>query len=235
MELISFGLHRRLRGVTNGKIRDSPRRRECCSKIWDRNLKVLTKSEPKSPYEENRTRDFILQKSKLVLKTICSETWAMRYSKINIYKVDKSRVPKCYSMTTNLRLKNPTCRAYIFERLLLFVFNQINTLIYLGFDQNYWPKNKSSRLRDHVAKNSRIQDAKKHKKMRFRDSLKTPLRFRDWNKNFRDPEFSGYRYHSPPLLRSISWYLRFSRGSCFRDLSLFDNEFQQSSCSLGLL
>ena len=45
--------------------------------------------------------------------------------------------------------------------------------------------------------NSRIRDAKKHKKARFRDSLKTPPRFRDWNKIFRDPEFSGY--HSPPL------------------------------------
>ena len=46
-------------------------------------------------------------------------------------------------------------------------------------------------------KNPRIRDAKKHKKTRFRDSSKTPSRFRDWNKNFRDPEFSGY--HSPPL------------------------------------
>ena len=32
-------------------------------------------------------------------------------------------------MTTNLRLKNPTSRAYIFERLLLCVFNQINNFI----------------------------------------------------------------------------------------------------------
>ena len=52
--------------------------------------------------------------------------------------------------------------------------------------------------RNLAAKNSRIRDAKKHKKTRFRDSLKTPPRFRDWNKIFRDPEFSGY--HSPPLI-----------------------------------
>ena len=38
-------------------------------------------------------------------------------------------------------------------------------------------KNKNPRLRDLAAKNSR---------------------FRDWDKNFRDPEFSGY--HSPPLI-----------------------------------
>ena len=48
-----------------------------------------------------------------------------------------------------------------------------------------------------ACKNSRIRDAKRHKKTRFRDSFKTPPRFRDWNKNFWDPEFSGYR--SPPL------------------------------------
>ena len=28
--------------------------------------------------------------------------------------------------------------------------------------------------------------------------IQTPPRFRDWNKNLRDPEFSGF--HSPPLL-----------------------------------
>ena len=55
-------------------------------------------------------------------------------------------------------------------------------------------KNKNPRLRDLAAKNSRIRDAKK---TRFRDSFKTPPRFRGWNKNFRDPEFS--EYHSPPL------------------------------------
>ena len=42
-----------------------------------------------------------------------------------------------------------------------------------------------------LAKNLRIRDAKKHKKTRFRDSLKTPPRCRDQNKNFREPEFSG--------------------------------------------
>ena len=31
--------------MANGKIRDSPRRRDPCLKIWDRDLKVLTKSE----------------------------------------------------------------------------------------------------------------------------------------------------------------------------------------------
>ena len=36
-----------------------------------------------------------------------------------------------------------------------------------------------------------IRDAKKQKKTRFRGSFKTPPRFRDRNKNFRDPEFSG--------------------------------------------
>ena len=34
--------------------------------------KLLTKSEPKTLYEENRTRDFILQKSELFSKTVFS-------------------------------------------------------------------------------------------------------------------------------------------------------------------
>ena len=36
-------------GVENGKIRDSPRRRDPCLKIRDRDFKALTKSEPKTP------------------------------------------------------------------------------------------------------------------------------------------------------------------------------------------
>ena len=50
-------------GVANGKTRDSPRRRDPCLKIRDRDLKVLTKSEPETLYEVNRARDFILRKS----------------------------------------------------------------------------------------------------------------------------------------------------------------------------
>ena len=89
--------------------------------------------------------------------------------------------------TSNLRLKYPTCRAY-FERLLSYVFNQINNFI-TGFDRNRSPKkNKNPRLRDLTAKNSKIRDATKHKKTRLRDSFKTPPKFRDWNKNFPDPE-----------------------------------------------
>ena len=122
----------------------------------------------------------------------------MSYTIFNKCKIDKSRVPKCYAITTNLRLKNPTCRAYTFKRLLSYVFNQINNFI-MVLIETVGQKNKNPRLRDLAAKNSRIRDAKKHKKTRFRDSFKTPPRFRDWNKNFRDPEFSGY--HSPPLFR----------------------------------
>ena len=103
-------------------------------------------------------------------------------------------------MTTNLRLKKPICRAYIFKRLLSYVFNQINNSI-MVLIETVGQKYKNPRLRDLAAKNSRIRDAKKHKKTRFQGSFKTPPRFRDWNKNFHDPEFSGY--HSPPLSREI--------------------------------
>ena len=122
----------------------------------------------------------------------------MSYTIFNKYKIDKSRVPKCYAMMTNLRLKNPTCRTYIFKRLLSYFFNQINNFI-MVLIETVDQKNKNPRLWDLAAQNSRIRDAKKHKKTRFRDSFKTPPRFRDWNKNFRDPEFSGY--HSPPLIK----------------------------------
>ena len=102
----------------------------------------------------------------------------MSYTIFNKYKIHKSRVPKCYAMTANLRLKSPTCRAYIFKRLLSYVFNQINNFI-MVLIETVGQKNKNPRLRDLAAKNSRIRDAKKHKKTRFRD----------WNQNFRDPEF----------------------------------------------
>ena len=164
-------------------------------KIWDRDLKAWTKSEPESLCQENRARDFFAK-----IRTGFQNCWqrgmTMSYTIFNKYKIDKSRVPKCYAMTANLRLKNPTCRAYIFKRLLSYVFNQVNNFI-MVLIETVGQKNKNPRLWDLAAKNLRIWDAKKHKKTRFRDSFKTPARFWDWNKNFRDPEFSGY--HSPPL------------------------------------
>ena len=44
------------KGVANGKIRDSPRRRDPCLKIRDRDLKALTKSEPETSFCENLSR-----------------------------------------------------------------------------------------------------------------------------------------------------------------------------------
>ena len=44
--------------VANGKIRDSPRRRDPCLKIRDRDLKLLTKSQPETLYEEIRAPDW---------------------------------------------------------------------------------------------------------------------------------------------------------------------------------
>ena len=83
--------------MANGKIRDP------CLKLRERDLNVLTKSYLEALYEENRARDFILRKSEPVSKTdVRSETRATRNSKINKHKIDKSRVPKCYAMTTNL-------------------------------------------------------------------------------------------------------------------------------------
>ena len=61
-------------GVANDKIQDSPRRRDPCLKIRDRDLKALTKSEPETLYQENRAPDFILRKSEPVPKTVSSET-----------------------------------------------------------------------------------------------------------------------------------------------------------------
>ena len=77
-------------GVANGKIRDSPRRRDPCLKIREQDLKALTKSEPETLYQENRARDFILRKSEPVPKTVCSETWqwATWYS-INVRSVSQ--------------------------------------------------------------------------------------------------------------------------------------------------
>ena len=87
---IIFGKNLLYLGVANGKIRDSPSRRDPCLKIQDRDLKALTKSEPETLYQENRARDFILQKSEPVSKTVRSQTWqwATRYS-INIRSISQ--------------------------------------------------------------------------------------------------------------------------------------------------
>ena len=60
-------------GVANGKIQDSPRGRDPCLKIRDRDMQALTKSEPETLYQDNRARDFILRKSEPVPKTVRSE------------------------------------------------------------------------------------------------------------------------------------------------------------------
>ena len=119
----------------------------------------------KTLYQGKRPRDFILRKSEPVSKTVRSETWqwATWYS-INI-RSNKSRVPKCYAMTTNLRLKKLTCHAYTFERILLYALNQINNFI-MVLIEIVGQKNKNPR---HWASRPKIQE--KHKKMRFRDSL----------------------------------------------------------------
>ena len=59
-------------GVANGKIRDSPRRRDPCLKIQDRDLKASTKSDPETLYQENQAQDFILRKSEPVSKTFAA-------------------------------------------------------------------------------------------------------------------------------------------------------------------
>ena len=77
-----------------------------------------------------------------------------------------------------------------------------------------------------MAKNSRIRDAKKHKKTRFWDSFKTPQRFRDWNKKSRDPGFSGYP--SPPLqVEVIEPYVMWS---WFAQNSPFNNAQRVTIC-----
>ena len=88
-----------IRGVVNGKIRDSPRRRDRDS--------VRRKLSPRLHFGKIR--------SEQVSKTVRSETWATRYSKINKYKIDKSRVPKCYA-TTNLA---PTYSKERYRKLLI--------------------------------------------------------------------------------------------------------------------
>ena len=77
-----------LKGVANGKIRARDT--------------VRKKTEPETSFCENPSQ---FQK---LFAARHERTW---YSKINKYKIDKSRVPKCHAMTTNLWLKNPTSRS----------------------------------------------------------------------------------------------------------------------------
>ena len=53
---------------------ETPRHCDPCLKIRDRDLKVLTKFEPETQYEEDRARKFILRKSEPVASTVRSET-----------------------------------------------------------------------------------------------------------------------------------------------------------------
>lgn len=72
-------------------------------------------------------------------------------------------------MTTNLRLENLTCHAYIFERLLSYVFYQIDNLIMVLIKTI---GQKTKRLWDLAVKNSSILDARKQKNKILRSEHK---------------------------------------------------------------
>ena len=84
---------------------------------------LVWKSETETwSFNKIRARD-CTKETELVSKTVRSETWATRYSKINKYKIDKSRVPKCYAMTTNFDFKSTRLVAptYVFNEIRNFV------------------------------------------------------------------------------------------------------------------
>ena len=64
-------------------------------------------------------------------------------------------------MTTNLRLKNPTCRAHIFKRLLSYVFNQINNFI-MVLIETVGQKNKNPRPRGQKWENPRRKETQEN-------------------------------------------------------------------------
>ena len=98
----------------------------------------------------------------------------MSYTIFNKCKIDKSRVSKCYAMSTNLRLKNPSCRAYIFKRLLSYVFNQINNFIMVLIEK--------TKIRDSETSRPKIRESETQRNTR----------------KFPETLISGY--HSPPVL-----------------------------------
>ena len=158
--------------MANGKIRDSPRRRDPCLKIRDRDVKVLTKSEPETSFCQNSSR---------YSKTVRSETWATRYSKINkcnqVISVACSVNLLLYGRSISQEFQNFTpwqlifdlktrsCRAYIFERLLSYVFNQINNFI-VRFDRNPWQQTK---IRDSETSQPKIRESETQRNTRKRD------------------------------------------------------------------
>ena len=109
------------------------------------------------------------------------EIHTLRALKFSLYILPVSYLPPrcCYFSTcahiflAMFRFTLRWTRLYIFERLLSYVFNQINNFIMVLLEI-VGQENKNPRIRDLVAKSSRIRDAKKHKKTRFRDSFKLP-------------------------------------------------------------
>ena len=98
------------------------------------------------------------------------------YTIFNKYKIDKSRVPKCYAMTTNLRLKNPTCRAYTFKRLLSYVFNQINNFIMVLIET----VGQKTKIRDSETSRPKIRESETQRNTRKRDFETHSKRLRDF-------------------------------------------------------
>ena len=153
-------------GMANGKIRDSPRRRDLCLKIRDRDLKVLTKSEPETLWT--------LKKTEPETSLACFENCSQRDMSYTIF--DKSRVSKCYAMTTNLRLKIPTCHAYIFERLLSYVFNRINNFIMVLMET----VGQKTNIGDSESSRPKIRESETQRNKRKRDFETHSKRLRDF-------------------------------------------------------
>ena len=89
---------------------------------------------------------------------------------------DKSRVSKCYAMTTNLRLKIPTCHAYIFERLLSYVFNRINNFIMVLIET----VGQKTNIGDSESSRPKIRESETQRNKRKRDFETHSKRLRDF-------------------------------------------------------
>ena len=137
----------------------------------------------------------------------------MSYTIFNKCKIDKSRVPKCFAMTTNLRLKNPTCRAYILKDC--YRTFQSNKQFYHGFDRNCWPKkqkSKTPRPRDQKFENPRSKETQENEISRLIQNAFEILRL---EQKFQRPWIFRIPFATPLIGNRTSWLTNQTRLSDF--------------------
>ena len=135
-----------------------------------------------------------------------------------------------FQNVTPWRLKNPTCRAYIFERLLSHVFNQINNSIMVLIET----VGQKTKIRDSETSRPKIRHSETKRNTRKRDFETHSNHLRDSRLEQKFPRpwifrvpFATPHVHRTEFLDCVTFKSRFLI-VCTRDLIKFSNPKQMS-------